>query len=237
MVAEILISCSFCHREGKPRVPAVPIPAQVEGSGGLYDACQEHDLRIFEPLRQLAAAGLVRPNRGPQEKLPPGWVHNDAQARPNAAGDDVPAGHASREFLCLDATCVYPGVGTESGLRYHMKEAHPDLDVRECISKVTRCGLCPPSEQIEKTTNWAGQHCALTHVDLLPKAVKETKGHALWLISEVRRQGDPHNTLKALDTYVAKIMGYGAPKSVAAQANGANRAESQLALAGTGGDN
>lgn len=235
MVAEILISCSLCHIDGKPRVPATPVPAKIDGLEGIYDVCDEHDAAIFGPLRQLQEMQMVRPNRGVQEKLPPGWVSGTALANGGARANSGPA-PVSREFLCIDATCVHPGVGSDSGIRYHIRESHPELDVRECISKVLRCGLCPPEDQVDRHTNWAGQHTAIAHVDLIPEEVRKTKGHALWLISEVRRQGDPHKTLRALDTYVAKILGYPASKPVAAQQNGATRPDSQLALTGTGGE-
>lgn len=245
--------CSWHYMLGDANVPAKAFKVSLDGVGGYYDLCEECDSALLGPFRAMHAAKLVRAVR--IEPLPEGWVASDAwpdapssAAQPGAlldrskrlaingaqVGKRAKNGGArpgsgrpkSNRFRCPVAWCNHPGVNTHSGISWHVSHAHRGLTVPALSAKITQCGLCEAT--ITDATH-LGRHAAGAHGndhDFPPK------GAALVLIGLLRRTGDPHGTLKAMDEYALSVKSAETPEPQPAQAIAVDdQADDQLFVA------
>lgn len=126
----------------------------------------------------------------------------------------------SRNFLCPVAWCKHEGFGSLPGVTEHVQRHHPGLELKHLMRQVKECGLCPEPDRKVRNTQWMGQHVAAVHPELVPPSTgtgTKIKGHALLLVSTVRRSGDPHGTLKGMDEYALSVKSAETPEPQPAQ--------------------
>lgn len=225
MVVRAEPECSWCYLHGKERVPAKPWLISLDSEGGLYDLCDDCARPIVGPILAMRAAGLSRANR--QTELPEGWI---GSAWPGAKSTVPPPGQAAplvlvgsseptvkvpakrkpatkpakvqrppkhvvkRQFLCLLVNCRHT-TETSEGIYHHLKTIHAGLKQAEMLEHVKVCGLCLTALP---TVRYMGRHAANAHSDITGNL---HNGHCVALITEVRRAGDPHGTLNAMDAW------------------------------------
>lgn len=112
-----------------------------------------------------------------------------------------PRAGAESKLLCPFAPhlCDHPGIGTFAGVLDHMRRKHNRITVAQMLQNVTLCGLCAPPVEVASNQH-LGVHARRVHGEALPP----TLAHGSWglaLVTAVRRAGDPHGTLKAMDAY------------------------------------
>lgn len=238
MVVRANAECSWCFAQGIEYVDAHPLHISIEGEGGLYDLCEECKEILLGPFMVMRQKKLVRANR--RDALPDGWIgnawpgavnavvlanvalakngsvvgdrKNNGGARPNSG--PAPKGRA---MLCpfSPQVCSHPGMQTVSGVKEHLRYHHDSARVAEFTDLVHECGLCDPPVPMSSTTA-LGMHASREHRDAVGDDIGQG-GWALALVSAIRRAGDPHGTLKAMDAHALTL-------------SSAKRPDSQLAL-------
>lgn len=215
--------CSWHYMLGNPNVPATAFKVSIDGEGGYYDLCKECDTALLGPLRAMRAGKLVRAVR--LDPLPEGWVASAAwpdapssavkpgtlmprkpvdkpmpASKPITASKPIGAGNGKLRkghpsLFCPVVWCKHAPLKSHSGVDWHIRHAHPGLTITKLLDHLTQCGLC---ERNILNTVHMGRHVADEHGNDLDI---DRKGAVLALIGAVRRAGDPHGTLKAMDAY------------------------------------